>query len=163
MRGFIEVAGLSSHRCHDDLGSSKKNAIEKLAFRDYGTLKELDGAIAAINANTLKHSADVTVMATRIGKEIGADAFTARLAGMAAGYHDADKDNTNFVYHGKHSADFASQSLRETGLSNDSKEIAAIAQAINEHMVFDSAVVNDPRSFMNTMLMGEVAHWIDDG
>ena len=157
LRGFIESPGFSRTDAMTILEAARKNAIEKLAFRDYGTLKELDGAIAAINANTLKHSADVTVMATRIGKEIGVDAFTARLAGMAAGYHDADKDNTNFVYHGKRSADFATQSLREAGLSNDSKEIAAIAQAINEHMVFDSAVVNDPRSFMNTMLMGEVA------
>ena len=137
------------------LEAIRARAVEKLAGREYASADEWAKETAAINASTLKHSAQVLVLATKIAALVGADENVARLASLAAAYHDGDKDKRNFITHGLDSANFAAESLRGDGLATDTTEIAAVRQAIIEHMAFGDG--DDPENFMNKALCGEVA------
>jgi len=102
----------------------------------------------------------VLVMATKIAQLVDAAPDVTRRAGLAAGAvgynaHDGDKDDTNFVYHHLDSANFAAQALRDAGLSDDAEEIAAVRQAILEHMQFGDG--SDKQNFMNRALVNEAA------
>ncbi|MCG3212602.1 MAG: hypothetical protein FOGNACKC_06272 [Anaerolineae bacterium] len=163
LNGFVESPEFSRKDGERILQAIRQNAVGKLAARRYTSQTGLDQAVAAINANTLKHSAQVMVMATKISRLTGADPQTARRAGLAAGYHDSGKDNTNFVYHHLDSANFAQTSLWDTGLAQTggktmaeaAAEVAAVRQAILEHMPFGDG--SDPGNFMNRALAGEAA------
>ena len=137
------------------LDAIRARAVEKLAGREYASADEWAKETAAINASTLKHSAQVLVLATKIAAIVGADEDTARRAALAAAYHDSDKDKRNFITHGLDSANFAAESLYDDGLTTDATEIAAVRQAIIEHMAFGDG--DDPENFMNKALCGEVA------
>jgi hypothetical protein len=163
LNGFVESPGFSREDGQRILEAIRQNAVSKLANRRYRSTAEIDQAVTALNANTLRHSAQVMVMATKIARLTGADPQTARLAGLAAGYHDSGKDNTNFVYHHLDSANLAQTSLWDTGLAQAggrtmgaaAAEVAAVRQAIMEHMPFGDG--QDPGNFMNRALVGEAA------
>jgi len=163
LTGFVESPGFNRADGQRILEAIRQNAVNKLAHRHYHSTAEIDQAVAAINANTLRHSAQVMVMATKIARLTGADPQTTRLAGLAAGYHDSGKDSTNFVYHHLDSADFAQKSLWDSGLARAggkttaeaAAEVAAVRQAIMEHMPFGDG--RDPGNFMNRALAAEAA------
>ncbi len=161
LKGFVESPEFSRADGQKILQAIRQNAVKKLTDRRYNSQAEIDQAVSAINANTLKHSAQVMVMATKISRLVGADPQTARRAGLAAGYHDSGKDNTNFVYHHLDSANFAQKSLWDTGLVQSgnimvsAEEVASVRQAIMEHMPFGDG--SDPGNFMNRALAAEAA------
>ena len=137
------------------LEAIRANAIAKLSGRAYDSTESLDDTIRACNVVTLRHSGQVMVMASKVARLINASPQTARVAAIAAGFHDGDKDNTNFTRHHLDSAEFATWALHEAGLSDDEKETMAVRQAIMEHMPFGNGA--DPDNFMNRALVSEAA------